>query len=76
MGSKILEMGCTSQLLWDIANSGSSWDRMFGQPWGAWGQELLHPGLQRSSGEEGAGAEPAWAKAALKQMEERMHGKG
>lgn len=44
MGSKILEMGCASQLLWDIANSGSSWGRMFGQPWGAWGQELLHPG--------------------------------
>lgn len=44
MGNKIPEMGCTSQMLWDVANSGSSWGRMFVQPQGAWGQKLLHPG--------------------------------
>lgn len=40
------------------------------------GRSCCTQGLKRSSGEEGAGAEPAWAKATLKQMEERMHGKG
>lgn len=40
------------------------------------GRSCCPQGLQRNSVEEGAGAEPAWAKAALKQTEERMHGKG
>lgn len=76
MGNKILEMGRTSQLLWDIANSGYSGGRMFVQPRRAWGGSCCTQGLQRSTGEEGAGAEPAWAKATLQQMEERMQGKG
>lgn len=44
MGNKIPEIGCTCQMLLDMANSGSSWGRMFVQPGGAWGQELLPPG--------------------------------